>query len=166
MPRSNWDRERESMSRGKVSGHQSAFDGGLPCQAPGNVDHINRPKSRTVLRRMRMLMEESPPATINLQGGLEIKGGKIIWDHLHFIWFFLMYTKPWEVEERDEDLFSPIPYIQDFSSSLTKQSWSVCPPTRVTVVETRWLQEGSRLPFSPADNCFEIYTTKYTMNIQ
>ena len=82
------------MSRGKVSGHQSAFDGGLPCQAPGNVDHINRPKSRRVLLRMRMLMEEILPATIHLQRGPEIKGGKIICDYLHFISFFLMYAKP------------------------------------------------------------------------
>ena len=94
MPRSNWERERESMSRGKVSGHQSAFDGGLPCQAPGNVDHINRPKSRRVLLRMRMQMEESIPATatIHLQGGLEIKGGKRICDYLLALYTILSHV--------------------------------------------------------------------------
>ena len=42
----------ESRSRicsGKVSERQSSFDGGLPFPAPGNVDHINRPKSMMML---------------------------------------------------------------------------------------------------------------------
>ena len=39
----------ENRSSGKVSEHQSSFDGGLPFQAPGGVDHINRPKNMMML---------------------------------------------------------------------------------------------------------------------
>ena len=43
-----WE-EGENRSSGKVSEHQSSFDGGLPFQAPGGVDHINRPKNMMML---------------------------------------------------------------------------------------------------------------------
>ena len=41
--------QEHRICSGKVSERQSSFDGGLPFPAPGNVDHINRPKSMMML---------------------------------------------------------------------------------------------------------------------
>ena len=50
----------ENRSSGKVSERQSSFDGGLPFPAPGNVDHINRPKSMMMLM-LRLIIEKLTP---------------------------------------------------------------------------------------------------------
>ena len=52
--------QEHRICSGKVSERQSSFDGGLPFPAPGNVDHINRPKSMMMLM-LRLIIEKLTP---------------------------------------------------------------------------------------------------------
>ena len=132
-----------------MSERQSSFDGGLPFPAPGNVHHINRPKSMMMLLMLMMMLLMMMMLLLMMMMMRLMIGDKLT-TYCLVTAILLRGTQEWRKERRRIDspssVSSTISIIHPSDEDKEDSSSLLCSP----LCQCHRVQVAAKLP-SPAD---------------